>query len=145
MWGEEGNRLAVLLMEFTAAGTRIRDVMLTSLLHMGLSVVGDLDRIVLPRPRGWSVRLDDGGDLTVCWPHRSPLVNRARVQLPSVWRTAASRNDAVVLVACCDVNLFGFNGAGPPVVRGILADLAAHGDLVGAAIGYREHGSLAAA
>ncbi|ONI75145.1 hypothetical protein ALI144C_41090 [Actinosynnema sp. ALI-1.44] len=145
MWGGEGNKLAVLLMEFAANGTRIRDVMLTSLLRMGLSVVGDLDRIALPRPYGWAVELDPEGGLTVRWPHRSPLIHRLKVQFPDVWRIAATRNDAVVLVACCDVNILDGNNDRVASGRGILSDLAANGDLVGAAIGFREQGSLSAA
>ncbi|ALG08618.1 hypothetical protein [Kibdelosporangium phytohabitans] len=126
------------MLEFAAAGTRLKDVMMASLLRMGLSVVGDVDRIALPRPRGWSVELDGGGDLTVRWPHRSPLIDHLGVQLPEVWRIAATRNDTVVLVAGCDVNLFGPSRQRGSHERGGLSDLAARGDLVGAAIGFRQ-------
>ena len=142
VWGDDGNRLAVLLVEFAANGTRIKDVMLASLLRMGLSVVGDLDRIALPRPVGWAVELDPEGDLTVRWPHRSPLINRLRARVSDVWRTAAGHNGTVVLVAGCDVNLFGVDNAGSPCERRVLSGLAVNGDLVGAAIGFREQGSL---
>lgn len=145
VWGGDGNRLAVLLVEFTANGTAIKDVVLASLLRMGLSVVGDLGRVALPRPPGWAVELDPEGDLTVRWPHRSPLIHRLRVRVPVVWRTAATRNGTVVLVAGCDVNLFASDNDLRPRERRVLSDLATNGDLIGAAIEFRVPGSAHAA
>ncbi|HET9143281.1 hypothetical protein [Actinophytocola sp.] len=94
-------RTSVLLMEGAArdrAGGLAVDALHRIALARGLRLTTDLDRRD-PRPvRGWRVRVDRVHAVTLEWPHRHPLLDRAPVELPSGWLRAAAGSGEILLV-----------------------------------------------
>ncbi|RKT53810.1 hypothetical protein [Saccharothrix australiensis] len=135
VWGRDDNRIAVLLAETEPVRSAADPT--SALVAKGLGLVTDLARIALPRPPGWHVDLGPAGGVTVRWPHPTPLVSGAALDLPGVWRWAARRTGVVVLLA----------GGGPGVCdRGertahptaALTRMATTGALAGGAVPFRE-------
>ncbi|MBW4718544.1 hypothetical protein [Saccharothrix obliqua] len=129
VWGRADNRIAVLLLEGHVPFG------LERLTATGLTAVADLDRIVLPTARAWRVQVKPGGELTVRWPHRTPLVADAPVPLPDVWRWAARRRGAVLVLLG---DALGLVRPEPGPRRAHLLAAAAAGCLAGGAVVFEE-------
>ncbi|QFZ19785.1 hypothetical protein [Saccharothrix syringae] len=127
VWGRGDNRIAVLLLD---GRTPLPVPLPTALAAKGLTLVSDLDRIALPTTRGWAVEESADGALTLRWPHRTPLLDRAAVARPGVWSWAAGRRRAVLLLVGADLEL------GAPDHHALLARAAAGGTLAGGAVPY---------
>ncbi|MEV0678770.1 hypothetical protein AB0I60_19860 [Actinosynnema sp. NPDC050436] len=129
VWGRADNRIAVLLLE-GRGGTPLDPARLTA---TGLALITDLGRIALPTARAWQVRAEPAS-ITVRWSHRVPLVDHAPVELPGVWRWAARRRGAVLVLLGKDLGV-----AEPePARRALLARAAAAGSLAGGAVPFAE-------
>lgn len=135
VWGRGDNRIAVLLAEAEPA-LPLDAGPAAALVSKGLALVTDLELVTLPKPPGWSVRLDVSGQVSVLWPHSRPLVDAARLDLPGVWRWAARRTGVVVLVAGAGPGLCTGPGAGART--GALTRLATAGALAGGALPFAE-------
>jgi hypothetical protein len=103
LWNGRDARTAVLLMEGTTRGRAGGDVVDDALhliaLSRGLRLTTDLDRRDTRPVRGWRARVDRIHAITLEWPHRRPLLDRARVELPSGWlRTAAGNGELLLIV-----------------------------------------------
>jgi hypothetical protein len=103
LWNGREGRTAVLLME-GAATDRAGGHVMDEALHMvalghGLRLTTDLDRRDTRPVRGWRARVDRVHAITVEWPHRRPLLDRAPIDLPSGWlRTAAGSGEILLIV-----------------------------------------------
>ncbi|MGB7797677.1 MAG: hypothetical protein WBL53_15695 [Pseudonocardiaceae bacterium] len=73
------------------------DVLLYAVMNRGLHLATDLPRLVLGPRRGWAVRLNPAGALTLTWPHVRPLLLDAPLNLPIGWREAAAEHGLVLL------------------------------------------------
>ncbi|MGW4110529.1 hypothetical protein ACWEFJ_06580 [Actinosynnema sp. NPDC004786] len=129
--GHGDNRIAVLLLD---CRTSLPVPLPAALAARGLSLVNDIDDVVLPVTRGWTV--EAGGDgLTLRWPHRAPLLDHAAVERPGVWGWAARSRHAVLLFVGAGLEL---DDPDPARHRASLVKAAAAGGLAGGAVPYVE-------
>ncbi|MFI9011536.1 hypothetical protein ACIGNX_30305 [Actinosynnema sp. NPDC053489] len=134
VWGHDDNRIAVLLVE---GRTRLAVPLPTALTAKGLSLVSDVDDVVLPTARGWSVDVSPDGALTLRWPHRTPLLDHLEVDRPGVWRWAARLRRTVLVLVGSDLDLA---APDPARHRELLVAAASGGTLAGGAVPYAEVG-----
>ncbi|KOV87901.1 hypothetical protein [Nocardia sp. NRRL S-836] len=129
VWGSADNRIAVLLVEIGGADD---EVLLTALTAQGLKVITELDRLALPVAGAWRVRAGEDARITLTFARRTVLLD-APVELPGVWRWAARRRGAVLLLVGADLDLA---DPDPGRRRDRLAAIAARGALLGAAVSF---------
>ncbi|PPK71116.1 hypothetical protein V5P93_002979 [Actinokineospora auranticolor] len=132
VWGGGDNRVAVLLVEGRGGSA---PALTAALLNSGLVLVTELDRVALPRARGWRVRVARDRRVSVTWPFRGPLLRAADLELPGVWRWAARERGAVVLLAGSRLGL-AESDAGRR--RELLRVAAESGTIAGAAVPFVE-------
>lgn len=136
VWGRGDNRIAVLLLDVR---TRLPVSLPSALTARGLTLVSDVDHVVLPTARGWAIDAPADGGLTLHWPHRTPLLDQAAVERPGVWRWAARLRRTVLLLVGDRLGLDSdFADEDPAGHRDRLARAAAGGGLVGGAVPYAE-------
>ncbi|MCE6999098.1 hypothetical protein LZG04_30475 [Saccharothrix sp. S26] len=127
--GRGDNRIAVLLVD---CRTRLPLPLPAALTARGLSLVADIDDIALPIARGWAVEAS-AEELTLRWPHRTPLVDHVAVERPGVWGWAAGVRRTVLVLVGTHLAL---DDPDPTHHRACLKAAAARGTLVGGAVPY---------
>lgn len=94
--------MAVLVMEGEATdrtGRHRTDALYRVVLARGLRLTTDVD-LLDPRPvRGWRLVVADAGAVTLTWPHHSPLLSAAPLDLPPGWREAVAVREVVTVFA----------------------------------------------
>jgi len=91
-------------------GSPVADALYWAVLARGLGLAMDLDELDLRPVRGWRVLVDDGGALTIEWPHQHPLLSTAPVDLPPGWLDTANELHFVLVTAGYGLSLGDANG-----------------------------------
>lgn len=139
VWTDHDERYAVLLMEGDAPDrngdrdTALVDALRAVLLARGLHVVTDPDQLPRRPVPGWHIDISDG-KVTLRWPHFTPLLSTAPLQVPDGWGDAATATGVVLLFAGHGLGLHEHANDGHAHGSARLAEVAADGGVVGGAV-----------
>ncbi len=148
LWDQNPWRIPVLYLEGEAPDRAnhgmVGDALLAVVRARGLPLTTDPDYISFRPVAGWRVRVNDAGAITLEWPHFTPLLATAPVELPDGWREAATALGIVVVFAGHGLGLHDphTNGNGSAITR--LWEAAAAGALAGGAVALAGHETRAA-
>jgi hypothetical protein len=112
------------------------DVLLYAVMNRGLRLATDLPRLALNPCRGWSMRLNPAGALTLTWPHVQPLLLDAPLNLPTGWHEAAAEHGLVLLFVGERLGLHERREGDQPNLRKRTLRAAERGELAAGAVAY---------
>lgn len=137
LWVDHGWRTPVLYMEGEAPDranvAMIADALYAVVRARGLRLTTDPDHMFLRPVPGWRIEVDDGA-ITVHWPHFTPLLDTAPVELPDGWREAAADLGVVILFAGHGLGLHDHHADGNGHAARRLPEAAMSGTLASGAI-----------
>ncbi|MGH3433866.1 MAG: hypothetical protein ACRDQB_13620, partial [Thermocrispum sp.] len=131
---EHGRRFAALFLEGESPGFADGAVMVAR--ARGLPMITDPELTPLRPIRGWHVTVDPPGLVTVAWPHPTPLIAAAELNLPGGWLEAADEHRIVLLFAGQGLGLHEHAGGGQAHAGRLLDRIAADGALVAGAAAF---------
>jgi hypothetical protein len=131
--------LAVLIMEGEApdrsnGGAMAVDALFRAVLARGLKLTTDLEHLQMHPIPGWRLQVDNTGAVTLAWPHPTPLLSSAHMELPSGWCHAATAHGLVMVLVGCGLGLHQHAGDGNAHPIRHLEQAAETGHLAAAAV-----------